>query len=494
MADLARIKGNVAKMASMNAPEQDIDGYIASEGVSVDDVKGFQLPLEQEGFVGSVKSDYTDRLKNGEKIAEEYVAGNQSYPETVAQFAGQGAAFGSDLLIEGLKSTARGVSNITPDFIEEPIKRGVKSGLDYASNTSVGRATSKGADYAIQKYGDFAEKFPRAARNVEAATNIGLSVAPSIGVGGKSAASATESLAKKALGGAVDAVEEIGSKLNTRKIYPTSDEVRAESRNLFNQAKELGATFDPKVIDHVAAVGDELLPKGNVAKSLIRPDEADKFIKSFKKVGYRNLTLDDFESLDRHLGEKAHGLFLADPALSRKYSTLQGALRESVENPSNIIGSEEGIKAQREATRLWSISAKMNDVERVIKDAQYYEVPSTAIKTGFRRIARNDKLMRGYTAAERKAIERAAKSGGLDGVFKTFGSRLMAIGGASVGGVPGAIAGYGISESGRGIAEAMKKGQAGIIAKKLGERSGLVHNEKRISTEKDALIKALNKK
>lgn len=41
MADLARIKRNVAKMAAMNAPEQDIDGYIASEGVTVDDVRDY---------------------------------------------------------------------------------------------------------------------------------------------------------------------------------------------------------------------------------------------------------------------------------------------------------------------------------------------------------------------------------------------------------------------------------------------------------------------
>lgn len=41
MADLAKIKSNVAKMISMNAPESDIDGYIASEGVTVDDVRDF---------------------------------------------------------------------------------------------------------------------------------------------------------------------------------------------------------------------------------------------------------------------------------------------------------------------------------------------------------------------------------------------------------------------------------------------------------------------
>lgn len=42
MADLARIKRNVAKMASMNAPEADIDGYIASEGVTIDDVRNYR--------------------------------------------------------------------------------------------------------------------------------------------------------------------------------------------------------------------------------------------------------------------------------------------------------------------------------------------------------------------------------------------------------------------------------------------------------------------
>lgn len=41
MADLGKIKRNVAKMVSMGAPETDIDGYIASEGVTVDDVRDY---------------------------------------------------------------------------------------------------------------------------------------------------------------------------------------------------------------------------------------------------------------------------------------------------------------------------------------------------------------------------------------------------------------------------------------------------------------------
>lgn len=47
--DLDRIKRNVAKMASMNAPMEDIDGYIASEGTTVEAVRNHPLGAQQTG-------------------------------------------------------------------------------------------------------------------------------------------------------------------------------------------------------------------------------------------------------------------------------------------------------------------------------------------------------------------------------------------------------------------------------------------------------------
>lgn len=44
MADIARIKGNISKMIAQNAPESDIDAYVASEGVSLDDLKKSAAP------------------------------------------------------------------------------------------------------------------------------------------------------------------------------------------------------------------------------------------------------------------------------------------------------------------------------------------------------------------------------------------------------------------------------------------------------------------
>jgi hypothetical protein len=39
MADITRIKGNISKMIAQNAPETDIDAYVASEGISLDELR-----------------------------------------------------------------------------------------------------------------------------------------------------------------------------------------------------------------------------------------------------------------------------------------------------------------------------------------------------------------------------------------------------------------------------------------------------------------------
>jgi lysozyme len=52
--DLARVKRNVAKMVQANAPEADIDAYIAAEGTTVDAVKAFKAP-EQESLLSRTR-------------------------------------------------------------------------------------------------------------------------------------------------------------------------------------------------------------------------------------------------------------------------------------------------------------------------------------------------------------------------------------------------------------------------------------------------------
>ena len=74
MADLARIKRNVAKMASMNAPEEDIDGYIASEGVTIDDVRNYSelqpMTDEQRAQAQEMAKQMRPEKTFGDKVSE----------------------------------------------------------------------------------------------------------------------------------------------------------------------------------------------------------------------------------------------------------------------------------------------------------------------------------------------------------------------------------------------------------------------------------------
>jgi len=114
MADLARIKRNVAKMASQDAPIEDIDGYIASEGVSIDDVRNFstaKVAAPTEGAAGEfarsasamtqnpAKAQYdamTDETERGAFVGEYRKARGISLGDAVAElFSGKVAPRGA---------------------------------------------------------------------------------------------------------------------------------------------------------------------------------------------------------------------------------------------------------------------------------------------------------------------------------------------------------------------------------------------------------------
>lgn len=85
MADLARIKRNVAKMAAQNAPEADIDGYIASEGVSIDDVRNFKATDAAPAGAKPGSKEYADwalaQVKAGKSVPQVSAAPEYRAPQ-----------------------------------------------------------------------------------------------------------------------------------------------------------------------------------------------------------------------------------------------------------------------------------------------------------------------------------------------------------------------------------------------------------------------------
>lgn len=104
--NLARIKRNVQKMADQNAPMEDIDGYIASEGVTVEDVRDFNPDpyMQGQGVTGTV-GDFLSRA-NDEFLfgaGEEYRAGMKSIPALMPGGESFGDAYKRNLDVENAR-------------------------------------------------------------------------------------------------------------------------------------------------------------------------------------------------------------------------------------------------------------------------------------------------------------------------------------------------------------------------------------------------------
>ena len=70
MADLAQVKRNIQRMIDQNAPEADIDAYVASEGTTPEELRSAAsaLPTQEGGGVG-LKPFHPALIKRVEMLA-----------------------------------------------------------------------------------------------------------------------------------------------------------------------------------------------------------------------------------------------------------------------------------------------------------------------------------------------------------------------------------------------------------------------------------------
>lgn len=139
-------------------------------------------PQNEDEKLGFLKR-FGEDLKKREVMYGEIISASmndeQSTAEGILQVAGKvGAGTVLDFLGEVVVSAGRGLSAITPDVIEEPIKAGAVSVGHMLLNTDIGQAGLTAAREGVNEWFDFKKENPRAARNIEAVVDIGLLVAP----------------------------------------------------------------------------------------------------------------------------------------------------------------------------------------------------------------------------------------------------------------------------------------------------------------------------
>lgn len=165
-----------------NTPGSD-DGHVVSQDdffagkagsidVPADDV-------EKQGFLERYRKRLEERNQMGIAISDAVYSGEQSFAEGMLQIAGKvGAGAVLDLVGEGLVSAVRGISAITPDIIENPIKDATTAAAHMFLNTEIGQKGLNAAKAGFEAWHEFSKESPRAARNIEAVVNIGLLAAP----------------------------------------------------------------------------------------------------------------------------------------------------------------------------------------------------------------------------------------------------------------------------------------------------------------------------
>jgi len=133
---------------------------------------------EKKPYMERVEDRFTERKTEIDITEEAYDKGEITYAESELQGIGKSAGLALDVIGEGLVSAGRGLSYVIPDSIEEPVKQTIKEGFEDLSNTEIGAAALEAVKGGIEKWNEYKEENPRAAKNIESVVNIAVLVAP----------------------------------------------------------------------------------------------------------------------------------------------------------------------------------------------------------------------------------------------------------------------------------------------------------------------------
>lgn len=129
---------------------------------------------------------------------------------------------------------------------------------------------------------------------------------------------------------------------------------------------------------------------------------------------------------------------------------IRDTLRDSYTNASESdMADANGFSDWRKGDKIWSAYRTAKDIQDGIENAQYADVPSTAIKNFFKNFVKNEDNLKPLTDEETAAAKHAAQYGVITGILRSIGSRL---GGHIMGTTTGLAAG---SARGGGIGAAI---------------------------------------
>lgn len=254
---------------------------------------------------------------------------------------------------------------------------------------------------------------------------------------------------------------------------PTSEALRAEGNQLYRQVDEAGVQIRPESFDRArgeivenlrANTGfDELPGPGsltpNAARSMQIMDQAGA------RMAQEPTAALPFRSLDqmRRQAGAAAGNVTNRADQSAGMEIIQG-LDDFVQRlgPDDVAGGDvEALKsAITRAREVWGRMSRSQVIDDAIEGSNnYLGGGASGVRNQLARILRSPKLSRGFSDAERRALQSALRGGFIEQVIGLAGGGIGRIaglaGGAATGGIPGAAVGAVGGQAARNASEAI---------------------------------------
>lgn len=529
--DLARIKRNVAKMAAQNAPESDIDGYISSEGVTVDDVRNYKEVAAESQQSQDLRAELSQMTQ---KPNIEWTP--------AAEVNAREDVLGTSTLAD---MTASGMANVVP-FLDEAYSATVGAPIRAVSDWAKGDGFDYGRSYEREQAIQAEEQRRRDERSPIASlvgkVGGGLAAGGVLAKGGVSLLNGAQpTLASMAgrgalegaayggaygagegsgineriqnalwgagtgavIGGGSGALGSVGAGKIDRSALPTADDWLEKASAAYQRADDAGVMYSK---DAMTRIRDSLTK--DFAEFGYHPElqpGAKVALNEINRLADQDVTFKGLDTARKIAGNAFQPGNKSNNALNSK---IVAALDDLVANPQtgDVIGGDaiQASLASKEARAAYSQGRKLeafNDLlekagRRAARTGSGGNIQNTT-KQELSKILDNPKLRRGFTPDELKAVEQAVmgtpteKAMRLVGKLSPEGNGLMMmlqmLGGATTGGATLPTAAVGMAAK-RG-AEAMQRNSAQIAESLIASGGKLPKPE--LSAIRKAIVEAL---
>lgn len=255
----------------------------------------------------------------------------------------------------------------------------------------------------------------------------------------------------------------------------TADEIMANAKSVAQQhydiAKATGqeSGYTPQSVNKMVDAVDAAAPQGPGEKAVGGENAVTRLQRDMQPLRDQPLTLADIQAMDERMSDHiTEELRAGRNKVAGQLMDVQNAWREQADGvtSADVTGGTAGFQALDPARQAWAQYRKMNDVMLMKQRADMTQNPTSSYQTQVKNYV-TGKASRGWSDEEKASLVASADRGVVGGTLHLLGSRLLPhVGGsvgASVGGIPGFLAGevttHALGGVARNVANNMQTGR-----------------------------------